>query len=189
MILSSATDYKLTSLQENVETSFQLHHESGSSDLPIDSRSDNVSMTAECSQTPLEAVTSFPETSMDSVSRILGQIFTELCIELGNVVVSQETDEPPPPGLDGSIKTSIPSGLCKFRPVQSKECMLPRAEYTSMAMCRQKLYDEVLGEWKLSFHGSLQQIVKSWHDSKNHGFDKVYMNLSGVISLIIWLIC
>ncbi|KAF8022420.1 hypothetical protein BT93_F0063 [Corymbia citriodora subsp. variegata] len=158
--------------EENVETSFQLHHESGSADLSTDSRSDNVLMTAESSQTPVEAVTSFPETSMDSVSRILGCIFTELCTELGNVIISQETDEPPPPGLDGSIKTSFPSGLCKFRPVQSKECMPLRAEYTSMAMCRQKLYDEVLGEWKLFFHGSLQQFVISWHNSKNRRFDK-----------------
>ncbi|XP_048130181.1 LOW QUALITY PROTEIN: histone-lysine N-methyltransferase ATXR7-like [Rhodamnia argentea] len=158
--------------EENVETSFQWHLESGSSDLPMDSRSGNVLMTAECSQTPLEAVKSFPETSMDNVSRILGRIFTELCTELGNVVVSQETEEPPPPGLDGSIKTPFPSVLCKVRPVQSKECMPPSTEYTSMAMCRQKLYDEVLGECKVFLHGSLQEFVISWHDSKNHRFDK-----------------
>jgi len=182
LILSSATDSRLTSLQENFETLSQLHHESSSSDLPTDSRSDNVLMTAESSQTPVEAVTSFPETSMDDVSRILGCIFTELCTGLGNVIVGQETDEPPPPGLDGSIKSSFPSGLRKFQPVQSKECMPPRAEYTSMAMCRQKLYDEVLGEWKLLFRGSLQQFVISWHDSKNRRFDKVNTNVSGVIS-------
>lgn len=158
--------------EENFETLSQLHHESSSSDLPTDSRSDNVLMTAESSQTPVEAVTSFPETSMDNVSRILGCIFTELCTGLGNVIVGQETDEPPPPGLDGSIKSSFPSGLRKFQPVQSKECMPPRAEYTSMAMCRQKLYDEVLGEWKLLFRGSLQQFVISWHDSKKRRFDK-----------------
>ncbi|XWS20802.1 hypothetical protein CRYUN_Cryun30bG0000900 [Craigia yunnanensis] len=95
--------------------------------------------------------------------------FKRLFAHVGDVINEEEVDEPPPPGLEVNPRTLIPSHICKFRPSTSDECSPKIGEYVAMAMCRQKLYDDVLREWRSSFvDASLDQFLKSWCSLKKH---------------------
>ncbi|XP_024013142.1 histone-lysine N-methyltransferase ATXR7 isoform X2 [Eutrema salsugineum] len=57
--------------------------------------------------------------------------------------------EPPPPGCESNIE--MPSLRCKFRPVRSKESIPEIGEYVATAICRQKLHNVVMKDWKSLF--------------------------------------
>ncbi|XP_010523275.1 PREDICTED: histone-lysine N-methyltransferase ATXR7 isoform X2 [Tarenaya hassleriana] len=67
-----------------------------------------------------------------------------------------------PPGSENNIE--MPSLPCKFWPLRSKECSPKIKEYVAMALCRQKLHENVLRDWKSLFaECSLRQFLASWH--------------------------
>lgn len=100
----------------------------------------------------------------------MAEAFKRLFGKVGNVSSEREVNEPPPPGLKVKSGTLVPSHNCKFRPLTSVECSPKIGEYVAMAMCRQKLHDDVLREWKSSFAAddSLHQFLISWCSSKKH---------------------
>ncbi|OMO94655.1 hypothetical protein COLO4_16220 [Corchorus olitorius] len=84
-----------------------------------------------------------------------------------DAIDEEKVDEPPAPGLEGNAGTLVPSRINKFRPSRSDEHIPKIGEYVAMAMCRQKLHDDVLREWNSSFIGSsLSQFLISWRALK-----------------------
>lgn len=115
---------------------------------------------------------SVPEIQM---SNLLENAFKELCSHIDDMSVDQEINEPLPPGLVDKAKAVVPSRTCKFRPSKSHECIPKIGEYTATAMCRKKLHDYVIRDWKSLFIDcSLQQFLASWHTSKKTHAYKVY---------------
>ncbi|XVE94333.1 hypothetical protein REPUB_Repub02eG0000300 [Reevesia pubescens] len=95
--------------------------------------------------------------------------FKRLFAHVGDVINEEEVDEPPPPGLEVYAGALVPSHICKFRPSTSNEGTLKIGDYVAMAMCRQKLHDDVLREWRSSFvDASLYQFLISWRSLKKH---------------------
>ncbi|KAH0981359.1 hypothetical protein GBA52_008536 [Prunus armeniaca] len=101
------------------------------------------------------------------MSNLLENAFKELCSDVDDMVVDQEINEPLPPGLVDKAKAVISSQTCKFRPSRSDECIPKIGEYIATAMCRKKLHDSVINEWKSSFIDCvLHQFLASWRTSK-----------------------
>lgn len=98
---------------------------------------------------------------------LLENAFKEYCSHVDDMVVDQEINEPLPPGLVDKAKAVISSQTCKFRPSRSDECIPKIGEYIATAMCRKKLHDSVINEWKSSFIDCvLHQFLASWRTSK-----------------------
>ncbi|KAJ4836901.1 hypothetical protein Tsubulata_037371 [Turnera subulata] len=64
---------------------------------------------------------------------------------------NQHNNEPTPPGFEDGSGVLSPSPGLKFRPQRSLEFIPKMGEYVAIAMCRQKLHDDVLGECKSLF--------------------------------------
>ncbi|XP_022769471.1 histone-lysine N-methyltransferase ATXR7 isoform X2 [Durio zibethinus] len=95
--------------------------------------------------------------------------FKRLFAHVGDVINEQEVNEPAPPGLEDNAGTLVSSQICKFRPSILDGRSPKIGEYVAMAMCRQKLHDDVLREWKSSFvDASLYQFLVSWCGLKKH---------------------
>lgn len=109
------------------------------------------------------------------MSNLLENAFKELCSHVDDMVVDQEINEPLPPGLVDKAKAVISSQTCKFRPSRSDECIPKIGEYVATAMCRKKLHDSVINEWKSSFIDCvLHQFLASWRTSKKTHAHKVW---------------
>ncbi|KAG2302425.1 hypothetical protein Bca4012_060730 [Brassica carinata] len=68
--------------------------------------------------------------------------------------------EPPPPGCESGI--TMPSLRCNFRPVRCKESVPEIGEYVATALCRQKLHNVVMKDWKSLFMKcSLKELLAS----------------------------
>ncbi|XP_058107025.1 uncharacterized protein LOC131250752 [Magnolia sinica] len=65
-------------------------------------------------------------------------------------VYDQEFDEPPPPGLEEESRPLNLLHHSKFRPVKLNECISKIGKYVALALCRQKLHDDVLSKWRAS---------------------------------------
>lgn len=152
-------------LQNNVDSHQRPHtSEYGSSDTCdelrtfSDDTSDNYpSQGAKCISLSL---------SENRMSNSLATLFKNLCThdDIGNL---REMNEPPPPGLEDYPKHLVPLPTSKFRPSRSDDCSPKIGEFIARAMCRQKLHDDVLREWKSLFvDASLQQFLIAWRASK-----------------------
>ncbi|GMI89808.1 hypothetical protein HRI_002650100 [Hibiscus trionum] len=99
---------------------------------------------------------------------LMAGAFKRLFRKVVDVSNEQEADEPSPPGLEVNSGILVPSHICKFRPSTTGERSPKIVEYVAMAMCRQKLHDDVLREWKSSFasDASLYQLITSWRSLK-----------------------
>ncbi|XP_023636689.1 histone-lysine N-methyltransferase ATXR7 isoform X3 [Capsella rubella] len=87
--------------------------------------------------------------SEDSIANIF-----RTTLETSGSPVNDELDpldihEPPPPGCESNI--NMPSLCHKFRPVRSKESIPEIKEYVATALCRQKLHNDVIRDWKSLF--------------------------------------
>lgn len=82
-----------------------------------------------------------------SASENLVNVFEKVREHVQNAIVDKEPDEPLPPGFEETA-ASYPSCICKYHPSRSDEHILKIGEYILMAICRQKLHDDVLREWK-----------------------------------------
>ncbi|KAJ4702393.1 Histone-lysine N-methyltransferase [Melia azedarach] len=86
-----------------------------------------------------------------------------------NVVDELKIDEPSPPGFQDCARTIIPLCNGKFQSSRPNKGTAKVEEYVAMAMCRQKLHDNVLREWKSLFvDGALRQFLTSWCSLKKH---------------------
>ncbi|XP_059638347.1 histone-lysine N-methyltransferase ATXR7 isoform X2 [Cornus florida] len=129
--------------------------------------------TSDDSPTPSESAKPFNQATIpvyeNSLSNFLSNAFGILCKHADDVVNDQEIDELLPPGFEDNSSPPVPSGTHKFRPSRPDECIPKIGEYVSMAMCRQKLHDEILREWKSLFvDTALREYLLSWRSSKAH---------------------
>ncbi|WZZ13719.1 hypothetical protein YC2023_106808 [Brassica napus] len=96
---------------------------------------------------------------------IVANIFITTLQTSSDSPVSDEVDtldihEPPPPGCESGI--TRPSLRCNFRPVRSKESVPEIEEYVAAALCRQKLHNVVMKDWKSLFMKcSLKEFLAS----------------------------
>ncbi|XP_031404179.1 histone-lysine N-methyltransferase ATXR7 isoform X2 [Punica granatum] len=149
-------------------------HIHNSSNLPNDSGADpNKSQVAETAEDTSQTTTETMELVRHSAtklsgSNILATAFKKLYRGIGDVLVDEVNDEPPPPGLEDCNKTFSQPSKCKFRPLRSDERIPKIGAYVAMALCRQRLHDDVLKEWaSLFLNDSLHQFVRSRRSLKN----------------------
>ena len=104
--------------------------------------------------------------SENGVSNLLANAFKNICTN-DDMGENEEINEPLPPGFEDNPKTIFPLHISKFRPSRSDECIPKIGEYVAMAMCRQKLHDDVLRGWKYMFMDAyLPQFLVSWFTPK-----------------------
>jgi len=100
------------------------------------------------------------------MSDIFSKAFKELC-GYGDDVVEEEIDNLPP-GIEKKSQTVVLHHELKFRPSRSVECHPKITEYVATALCRQKLHDGVLEEWKSVFLDSVLDQVFISSTIKKH---------------------
>ncbi|GAU39686.1 hypothetical protein TSUD_320990 [Trifolium subterraneum] len=99
--------------------------------------------------------------SGNHMSSVFSKAFQELCGHSNDVADEEEIGDLPP-GFDKNSQTIFPHCNSKFRPSRLVECNPKITEYVAAALCRQKLHDEVLEEWKFSILDStFKQIFMS----------------------------
>ncbi|KAL5780971.1 hypothetical protein ACOSQ2_011708 [Xanthoceras sorbifolium] len=106
----------------------------------------------------------------DLLSNALARVFKKSCDNFVDDVADEpEIDEPPPPGFEDNSRSLVPSRIGKTQPSSSEDCTAKIRLYVAIAICRQKLHDNVLSEWKSLFaDGALHQFLTSWHTSRKH---------------------
>lgn len=107
--------------------------------------------------------------SQTHMSKVFSKAFKELCESLDDVVDEEEFGDLPP-GVEKKSRTIFPCyNNSKFRPSRLVECNPKITKYVATALCRQKLHDEVLEEWKSSFYdSSFNQVFMSSCAIKKH---------------------
>lgn len=155
----------------------QSDHLHRSSILPSDSQvganqSNVTERAAIISQTAIEATELVHHSALEvSGSDFLASAFRKLYTGVDDVLVDEANDEPPPPGFKDCHNTSFLPNKCKFQPLRSDESIPKIGAYVAMAMCRQRLHDDVLKEWaSLFFRGPLRQFARSHRSLKNKVF-------------------
>ncbi|GMN46851.1 hypothetical protein TIFTF001_016035 [Ficus carica] len=107
--------------------------------------------------------------SGNHMSELFSIVFKEQCLRTDDLVADPESKEPPPPGCEDNFRSFALPHQDKFRPSRFNKRIPKMGEYVAIAMCRQKLHDNVLRELKLSFIGyALQQFLSMWRASKMH---------------------
>ncbi|MED6169777.1 hypothetical protein PIB30_024434 [Stylosanthes scabra] len=105
------------------------------------------------------------------MSNVLSNAFEELC---GGVdVVDEEEIGDLPPGFEENLHAIFPPPNLKFRPSRVAECNPKITEYVATALCRQKLHNEGLEEWKSAFfYSTLNQAIMSNKKRSHSGVKK-----------------
>ncbi|XP_077231567.1 histone-lysine N-methyltransferase ATXR7-like isoform X2 [Tasmannia lanceolata] len=108
-----------------------------------------------------------------SFSRRTVSAFERLGLPMVEEVVDHEFNEPPPPGLEEGSMLLDPLLKIKFRPSKVDECIPKMGIYVAMALCRQKIHDDVLDKWRTSLYdAALHRYFLSWCAlRKNHESD------------------
>lgn len=95
------------------------------------------------------------------MSNLFSKAFQELRGHLNDVVDEEEVGDMPP-GFEKNSQMIFPHHGSKFRPSRIVECNPKITAYVAAALCRQKLHDEVLENWKLSILDStIKQVLTS----------------------------
>ncbi|XP_029128251.1 histone-lysine N-methyltransferase ATXR7 isoform X2 [Cajanus cajan] len=117
----------------------------------------------------VKAGNSFGESAFGNhMSDVFSKAFKELNGFVDDDVVEEEIDDLPP-GLEEKSQTVFPHYNSKFRPSRLVECNPKITGYVATALCRQKLHDEVLEEWKSLFLDFvLNQVFISSPTIKKH---------------------
>lgn len=111
--------------------------------------------------------------SGNHMSDVFANAFKQLCASIGDEVDEEEIGDLPP-GFEENFQTSLPHYNSKFRPSRLIECNPKITEYVATALCRQKLHDEILDEWKSLFLDSafnqafISSTVKKNFQSDRH---------------------
>ncbi|KAG5250161.1 histone-lysine N-methyltransferase ATXR [Salix suchowensis] len=101
-------------------------------------------------QTSLQMQKSFfPLQYENEISSFLAIAFKRLCPSVINATDDENIDEPPPPGFKDTAL--FPSTISKFQPSKSLELTPKVGAYAAIAMCMQKLHDDVLSVWTSIF--------------------------------------
>ncbi|KAE9598707.1 putative histone-lysine N-methyltransferase chromatin remodeling SET family [Lupinus albus] len=109
--------------------------------------------------------------SKNPMSDVFANAFKELCGSVDDIVDEEEIGDLPP-GFEENFETSLPHFNSKFRPSSLVECIPKITKYVATALCRQKLHDEVIDEWKSSFLDSaLNKVFISCTVKKNFQYN------------------
>lgn len=102
----------------------------------------------------------------NSSSNSLSRAFLKMCLHLTNTATDIDIDELSPPGFEKS-ETLAPLQISKIPSARSHECFPKISVYVALAMCRQKLHDDVLRECNSVFVvDSLNKFLIAWRSSK-----------------------
>lgn len=160
-----------------INSGSQSDHMHCSSNFPNDSEvganeSHVTERAMEISQTIIEASEVVRHSAIEiSGSDFFASGFRKLCAGVGDALVDPVNDEPPPPGFEDHHDTPLQPNECKFRPSRSDESVPKIGAYVAMAMCRQRLHDDVLKECASLFvYGPLHQFVRLRRSWKNKVF-------------------
>ncbi|XP_039065638.1 histone-lysine N-methyltransferase ATXR7-like isoform X2 [Hibiscus syriacus] len=147
---------ELQKLQDTVGSSGQCHLSSISANLN----------SLEPQKPGCQSISENDYTKRDGTFMVEG--FKRLFGKAVDVSNEQEVDEPSPPGIEVNSGILVPSHICKFRPSTTVEHGPKIGEYVAMAICRQKLHDDVLREWKSTFASNvnLYKFIVSWRSLK-----------------------
>ena len=91
----------------------------------------------------------FPLQSENEISNFLAIAFKRLCPSAINATDDENIDETPPPGFKDTAP--FPSTKSKSGPSKSLELTPKVGAYVAIAMCMQKLHDDVLSVWTSIF--------------------------------------
>ncbi|KAK7329349.1 hypothetical protein VNO77_23510 [Canavalia gladiata] len=120
------------------------------------------------SEDPINTGDSFCKSpSGNHMSVVFSKAFQELCGSVDDVVGEEELDDLPP-GFEAKSQRSVTHYNLKFRPSRLVECNPKITEYVTTALCRQKLHDEVLDEWKLFLDSMFNQAYISSCTIRKH---------------------
>lgn len=89
--------------------------------------------------------------SGNHMSNLFSSAFQELHAYAGDLVNEEEIGDVPPPGCEKNLSAIVPQYNYKYRPSRLVESVPKITKYVATALCRQKLHDEVLEEWKSLF--------------------------------------
>ncbi|KAJ9186261.1 hypothetical protein P3X46_001859 [Hevea brasiliensis] len=157
-VVKFSEDDKLN--KETFESSFHCYQttENSSSELHDELRIDSNKVTLETSSDSVQAGKPFD---------FCASAFEKSRAYVNDTMDDQNINEPPPPGFEDNIRTLVPSSTCKFQLSRSDESIPKIREYVAMAVCRQKLHDDVLKGWISFFIDDiLGQYVGLHHTSK-----------------------
>ncbi|XP_008796455.2 histone-lysine N-methyltransferase ATXR7 isoform X2 [Phoenix dactylifera] len=118
----------------------------------------------------------FPEPpSVPSTSYV--SAFEKLDLPMTTGPDDVNVDEPPPPGLEEWPTSLDVVQETKFRPSKLEGHIPVIQKYITLALCRQKLHDEVLNGWKSShMTGILHKCVDSWGAIRNSELNATGVN-------------
>lgn len=103
----------------------------------------------------------------NSSSNVLSRTLLKMCTHLTDTVRDTDIDELNPPGFENKSETLVPLRISKIRSSRSHECFPKIAVYVALAMCRQKLHDDVLRECNSLFIAdSLNKFLVPWCSSR-----------------------
>ena len=102
-------------------------------------------------------------------SNFFSTAFKEIFVYVKDGVDEEEAGELLPPGFEENFKRMGLEYECKQQPPRSIEIIPKITEYVAVALCRQKLHDKVLEEWKSLFlDTALNQVYISSCTVKKH---------------------
>ncbi|KAL2936852.1 Histone-lysine N-methyltransferase ATXR7 [Bienertia sinuspersici] len=93
-------------------------------------------------------------------SDFIGSAFKRLGMPISSVIDEQKTDESLLPGSVIEIKDVVSSSISKFRPLGLGKGISNQTKFMVLALCRQKLHDDVLREWISSFQDDMHLLLK-----------------------------
>ncbi|CAL0334913.1 unnamed protein product [Lupinus luteus] len=131
---------------------------------------------------PTQKRDSFCESSSKNPMDVFANAFKVLYGSVDDIVDEEEIGDLPP-GFEENFETSLPHFNSKFQPSSLVECNPKITEYVATALCRQKLHDEVIDEWKSLFLDSiLKKVVKKKFHSNGHEKGKAFDMSKGCLN-------
>ncbi|KAJ9167010.1 hypothetical protein P3X46_021694 [Hevea brasiliensis] len=169
-VVELSEDGKLN--KKTVESSIQCCQttEYSSSQLHDEPRIESNKLSVETYSDSIQAGKPFGSCSSENLlSNFLARAFEKSGAYVDDTMDDQNIDEPPPPGFEDNARIIVPPPTCKFQPSRSDESIPKIREYVAMAMCRQKLHDDVLrGGILVVIDGILHQFLGIHRTSRRH---------------------
>lgn len=122
---------------------------------------DKTSVKGTLNDNSLDSVETGNSSGKSASGNLMSDIFSKAFKELSGYVddVVEEEIDTLPPGIEEKSQPVLLHHNSKFRPSRLVECHPKITEYIATALCRQKLHDEALEEWKSLYLDSVLNQV------------------------------